>query len=237
MPDKTNAHHEDYIKALMEISQAVSSDLFLEDLLKLIVMVVAKVTGVTICSLWLVDGEARPPKIRLKTTQSIEPAYVMDRSLGLDEGVVGYVVSQQKPLIIPDVLQCEIFKEKKMAQTLGLVSMIGIPLQVKKDKTIGALNCFTLTPHTFSETDVHLLTTVANQAALAILNTELIVKTKVIQEELKSRKTIERAKEIIMEQKHLNGDEAYRWIQKRSMDLRKTMVEVSEAVLLSRDLF
>ncbi|MDL2328834.1 GAF and ANTAR domain-containing protein [Desulfosarcina sp. OttesenSCG-928-A07] len=237
MPDTTNAHHEDYIKALMNISQAISSDLFLEDLLKLIVMVVAKVTEVNICSLWLVDEEVRPPQIRLKATQAIEPAYVIDRSLGLGEGVVGYVVTHQQPLMIPDVLQCEIFKEKKMAQTLGLVSMAGVPLQVKKDKTIGALNCFTTTPHTFSETDIHLLTTVANQAALAILNTELIVKTKVIQEELKSRKTIERAKEIIMERNHLSGDEAYRWIQKRSMDMRKTMMEVSEAILLSRELF
>lgn len=237
MPDKTNAHHEDYIKALMEISQAISSDLFLEDLFRLIVMVVAKVTGVAICSLWLVDEQAHPPQIRLRATQSIEPAYVIDRSLGLGEGVVGEVVSRQQPLIIPDVLKCDIFKEKKMAKTLGLVSMAGVPLQVRKEKTIGALNCFTVTPHAFSETDIHLLTTVANQAALAILNTELIVKTKVIQEELKSRKTIERAKEIIMERNHLNGDEAYRWIQKRSMDLRKTMVEVSEAVLLSRELF
>lgn len=237
MPDTTNAHHEKYIKALMEISQAVSSDLFLEDLLKLIVMVVAKVTGVNICSLWLVDEQAHPPTIRLRATQALEPAYVMDRSLGLGEGVVGHVVSRQEPLIIPDVLQCDIFKEKKMAETLGLVSMAGVPLQVKKERTIGALNCFTVTPHTFSETDIDLLTTVANQAALAILNAELIVKTQVIQEELKSRKTIERAKEVIMERKHLSGDEAYRWIQKQSMDMRKTMVEVSEAILLSRELF
>ncbi|MEZ4551880.1 MAG: hypothetical protein R2874_15810 [Desulfobacterales bacterium] len=38
----------------------------------------------------------------------------------------------------------------------------------------------------------------ANQAAVAILNTELMVKTKVIQEELESRKLIEKAKEILM---------------------------------------
>jgi two-component system, response regulator PdtaR len=55
---KTN---EGYIKALMDISQAITSDLFLEDLLKLIVMVTAKVTGVEICSLWLIDEEEKPP--------------------------------------------------------------------------------------------------------------------------------------------------------------------------------
>ena len=221
----------------MEISQAVTSDLFLEDVFKLIVMVVAKVTGVDICSLWLVDENSNPPKIRLKATQAIEPEYVIDRSLNLDEGVVGYVVSNQKPLVIADVLQCEIFKEKEMARKLGLVSMVGVPLQGEKDKIVGVLNCFTSTPHEFSKTDINLLTTVANQAAVAIHNTELIINTKIIEEELKARKKIERAKEIIMERQALNGDDAYRWIRKRSMDSRKTILDVAEAILLSNELY
>jgi len=229
--------YDHYIKALMDISQAVTSDLFLEDVFKLIVMVVAKVTEVDICSLWLVDEDSNPPKIRLKATQAIEPEYVIDRSLNLDEGVVGHVATTQQPLIIADVLQCEMFKEKEMARKLGLVSMVGVPLHGKKDKIIGVLNCFTSTPHQFSRTDVNLLTTVANQAAVAIRNTELIVKTKIIEEELKARKKIERAKEIIMERQSLNGDEAYKWIRKRSMDSRKTLLEVAEAILLSNELY
>ena len=40
--------YDGYIKALTDISRAITSDLFLEDLLKLIVMVTAKVTGVEI---------------------------------------------------------------------------------------------------------------------------------------------------------------------------------------------
>jgi signal transduction protein with GAF and PtsI domain len=229
--------YDHYIKALMDISQAVTSDLFLEDVFKLIVMVVAKVTEVDICSLWLVDEDSNPAKIRLKATQAIEPEYVIDRSLNLDEGVVGHVATTQQPLIIADVLQCEMFKEKEMARKLGLVSMVGVPLHGKKDKIIGVLNCFTSTPHQFSRTDVNLLTTVANQAAVAIRNTELIVKTKIIEEELKARKKIERAKEIIMERQSLNGDEAYKWIRKRSMDSRKTLLEVAEAILLSNELY
>jgi AmiR/NasT family two-component response regulator len=33
----------------------------------------------------------------------------------------------------------------------------------------------------------------------------------------------------------LSGDEAYRWLQKRSMDTRKSMREVAEAVLLTME--
>ncbi len=85
--------YDKYIKGLMDISRAITSDLYQEDILKLIVMVTAKVTGVEICSLWLIDESVKPPKILLKATQTIEPDYVKDRTLNLDEGVVGYVAT------------------------------------------------------------------------------------------------------------------------------------------------
>lgn len=228
---------DEYIKALMNISRAITSEQFLEDILKLIVIVTAKVTGVAICSLWLVDENETPPTIRLKATQAIAPEYVKDRSLSLNEGVVGYVVSQKEPLTIKNVRRNKRFKEKEMAKKLGLVSMVGVPLQLKDEKVIGVLNCFTTEPHEFSETEVTLLKAVANQAAVAILNTELMVKTRVIQEELETRKMVERAKEILMNRRKMRGDEAYRWIQKRSMDSRKSLRQVAEAILLSDESF
>ncbi len=68
------------------------------------------------------------------------------------------------------------------------------------------------------------------------MNTELMVKTKVIQEELETRKLVERAKDVIMKKRNKTGEEAYQWIRKRSMDTRKSMRTVAEAVLLSEEL-
>jgi signal transduction protein with GAF and PtsI domain len=229
--------HDKFIKTLMDISRAITSDLFLEDLLKLIVLLTAKMIGVEICSLWLIDENKNPPKIRLKATQAIEPEYVKDRSLNLNEGVVGYVATQKKPLVIKNVMRSRRFKEKEMAKKLGLVSMVGVPLKLQDEKIVGVLNCFTSVAYDFTETEINALTTVANQAAVAILNTELMVKTKVIAEELESRKMIEKAKEILMLSRNLKVDAAYRWIQKRSMDSRKTMRQVSEAIILSDEIF
>ncbi len=237
MENNDDQTYDGYIKALTDISRAITSDLFIEDLLKLIVMVTAKVTGVEICSLWIVNEEEKPPKIRLKATQSISPDYIIDRALGLDEGVVGFVVTHKKPLVLLDVLESDLFKEKEMAKKLGLVSMVGIPLVAKEEKVIGVLNCFTATPHDFSDTEVNLLRAVANQSAIAIVNTELMVKTKVIQEELEARKKIEQAKEVLMHNRQMTGDEAYGWIRKRSMDSRKSIREVAEAVILSNEIF
>ena len=228
--------YDKYIKGITEISKAITSDQYLEDILKLIVMVTAKVTGVDICSLWLIEESEKEKKARLKATQAIDPDYVKDRVLAMNEGVVGFVASKNKPLIIADVLKNSLFKEKEMAKRLGLVSMASVPMHVKEDKVIGVLNCFTIRPHTFSETELNLITTVANQAAVAIENTQLMVRTKIIEEELEKRKMIDRAKEILMTKKGLSAEKAFRWIQKKSMDTRKSMKEIAEAVIISQDI-
>ena len=231
--NNTPVDYKKYIKGIMDISQAITSDLYIEDILRLIVMVTANVTGVDICSLWLVEEKGKDKKLRLKATQSIDPEYIKDRSLNMSEGVVGFVASENRPLIIEDVLKEPRFKEKDMAQKLGLVSMASIPMVIRDEVVIGVLNCFTAQPHHFSETEVNLIKTVANQAAVAIYNTELMVKTKVIQEELETRKFVERAKEILMRRRNMDGDQSYRWIQKRSMDSRTSIRNIAEAIIIS----
>ena len=227
---------EKYFNALMEISQAITSDRYLEDILKLIVMVTAKVTGVDVCSLWLIEETQKEKIIRLKTTQAIEHEYVKDRALRMNEGVVGHVATYNKPLIVKEVINDPVFKEKEMARKLNLVSMLGVPLCVKDEEVIGVLNCFTNHPHDFTETEVNLVRAVANQAAVAIYNTKLMFDAQVIREELETRKLVEKAKEIIMHRKQINGEEAFKWLRKRSMDSRKSMREIADALILSSEL-
>jgi response regulator NasT len=52
-----------------------------------------------------------------------------------------------------------------------------------------------------------------------------------ISERMETRKRVERAKGLLMENMQLNEPEAFRWIQKTSMDRRLTMREVADAVL------
>lgn len=227
--------HEAYdrsIEALTIISRAITSDQYLEDILRLIVMVTAEVMSSSVCSLWLLDD--KEGVLRLRATQSIDREYLKDRVLKVGEGVVGKVVADNRPYVVPDVLQDPLFKEKVLARRMGLVSMLSMPMRVK-DRVIGVINCYTSHPHAFSDLQMNVLTAVANQAAVAIEKTELIVQTKVIQEELERRKIIERAKDLLMKRFSLSGEEAFRWLQKRSMNTRKSMREVSEAVLLTME--
>jgi len=46
---------------------------------------------------------------------------------------------------------------------------------------------------------------------------------------------VERAKEVLMRRRKMNGNDAFRWIQKKSMDSRKSLQLVAEAILLSEE--
>jgi AmiR/NasT family two-component response regulator len=57
-----------------------------------------------------------------------------------------------------------------------------------------------------------------------------------LREALESRKIVERAKGILMEVHGLRESEAFHRIRKASMDARKSMREVAEAILLTHDM-
>lgn len=221
------------LEALSKISKAISSDLYLEDILSLIVVVTAEVMKSKVCSLWLLDE--RDNALKIRATQAMSEEYLKERSLKLGEGVVGYVAVENRPMMIYNVLKEPRYKEKELAKIEGLVSMLSVPMCVK-DKVIGVINCYTSYPHKFNKSEVEVFTTVANQAAIAIENAGLIMKAKMIEDELISRKLVERAKGILMKEQQLSEEEAFRRIQKKSMDLRKTMREIAEAVILANQI-
>lgn len=231
MPTKVSLERQ--IEVLSEISKAITSDLYLDDILKLIVTLTAGIMDSKIVSLWLLEEDEGC--FKLQATQTISKEYLKERSLRWGEGVVGHVAQHKEPMQIYNVVEEPLYKEKEMARKEGLTSMLSVPMCVK-DQVIGVLNCYSSSQRHFSDTEVRLLTTVANQAAVAIENTELMVKTRVIQEELEARKLVERAKEILMDRRGLSPEEAYRRIQKQSMDSRKSMREVAEAIILAEQI-
>lgn len=225
--------YEEHIKALSKISKAIASDLYLEDILRLIVVVTAQVMNSNICSLMLIDEKT--DKLVIRTTQSISEEYNKKPPLKVGEGIAGKVAKDNRPMVIKDVTKEKEYKYGDIAKKEGLYSLLCVPLAVK-GKVIGVLNCYTPTPHDFTETEINILTSIADQAAVAIENTELMVKSRVIQEELETRKRIERAKGILMKEERLGEEEAYLKLQRFSMDHRKTMREVAEAIILSAEM-
>ncbi len=224
---------KEIIGALSKIGEAITSDLYLEDILKLIVTVTAEVMGSKLCSIMLLDQKKK--ELTMKATQSISKEYINKHPLKLGEGIAGKVALENKPRVVPNILEDKTYKNKEIARKEGLVSLLCMPLHVK-GKVIGVINSYTDEPHDFSDYEVSILQTVADQAAIVIENYRLVVETKVIKEELETRKVLEKAKGILMKEYGLTENKAFKKIQKFAMDKRKSMREVSEAIIMSYEM-
>ena len=221
------------IDALTRISEAIVSDLYLEDILKLIVAVTAQVMNSKICSLLLLDESGK--ELSVKATQSVSDRYNKKPNVKVGEGIAGIVAETGEPITVPDVKEDLRYKNSTIAKKEKLCSLLCVPL-VYKGKVIGVLNSYTAQMHKFTHKEIDVLRSIANQAAVVIENFRLVVEARVIKEELESRKTIERAKGILMKQDKLSEKEAYERIRKYSMDNRRSMREVSEAIILTEDM-
>ena len=218
------------IEALTEVSRAVVSDLYLEDILKLIVMVTAEVMNSNIVSIMLLNESTG--KLETKATQAVSSEYINKPPLNLGEGIAGKAAKENKPIQVLDVRKDSRYFNKSIAEKENLCSLLSVPMSVR-GRVIGVLSCYTSSPHEFTSEETTLLAALSSQAAVAIENTELLVKTRIIQEELETRKLVERAKDILMRNNGVTGEEAYRRMQRKSMNTRKSMREVAEAIILA----
>jgi signal transduction protein with GAF and PtsI domain len=218
------------IQTLSQLSRTIASNRYLEEILNLVVTMTASMMNSKICSIMLLDeglGE-----LKIVATQSLSDEYRQKAHLKVGESVSGRVVKEGRPITVADVTKEPLYKYQDLARREGLCSLLSVPMMIK-DRVIGVVNLYTATEHRFSEEEVHLLQAVANQAAVAIENTQLVQKSSAMEEALETRKQVERAKGILMRQARITEEEAFRLLQKQSMNSRKTMKEIAEAVILT----
>lgn len=235
MPKK-EAGYKGYLKqieALSKIANLITSGLYLEELLRLVVQVTAEVMHSKICSLMLLDPDTK--ELIIRATQSVSEEYNKKPNIKLGQGIIGLVAETNKPTCVLDVREEPRYLNRDIAKRAGLCSLASVPMSVK-GRVIGVLNCYTSKKHKFTKPEIDVLTALANQAAVAIENAELDLRARSAEEALTIRKLVERAKEILSEDAGILPSQAYRLIQKQSMDSRKTMREIAEAIILAHDL-
>ena len=221
------------IEALAKVANLITSGLYLEELLRLIVNVTAEIMNSKICSLMLLDPYKK--ELVIKATQSVSEEYNKKPNIKLGEGIVGIAAKENKIISVLDVKEDPRYINRAIAKKEGLCSLASVPLSTK-GRVIGVLNCYTSKKHKFTKNELDLLVALANQAALAIENAELDLRARSAEEALTSRKLIERAKDILSQEANILPSEAYRLIQKQSMDSRKSMREIAEAIILAKDI-
>jgi len=216
------------LETLSQVSTTITSTRYLEEMLHLIVTITARTMGSAICSIMLAD-EARG-ELHIAATQSLSEAYRNKPALKIGESVSGRVVKERRAIAVPDVTADPSYVYPDLARHEGLCSLLSVPM-LCQDRAIGVINSYTSAPHVFLPDEIGLLEAIANQAAVAIENTRLVETTAQMREALELRKVVERAKGILMRERRLTEEEAFRVLQRQSMNNRRPMRQVAEAVI------
>ncbi len=219
--------------ALVKVSQSITSEHYLDEILNLIVVVTAEMLNSKICSIMLLDEKGA--ELAIKATQSLSDAYKKKPNIKVENSLSGSVIKSKKPATVYDVRNEERYAYRDLAIKEGLTSMVTVPM-ILKDKAIGVINVYTKQPHEFNDEEINVLQMVANQAAVAVENTKLMEEALKAKDALETRKLVERAKGVLMKMNNLSEDAAYKVIHKKSMDSCRSMKDIAESIMLMADL-
>lgn len=157
---------------LLKATVAIASAMQLDPLLDTIMELGMNVMDAEGCSVLLVDEKEK--KLQFVAASGAKKEEVKKLSLDMGEGVAGWVVQNDQPLLIDDVSKDDRFS-KKVDETLAqkTKSLICVPLKVK-ERTIGVMEVMNKRgDRTFTERDMVLFKPLSAQAAVAIERAKL----------------------------------------------------------------
>ena len=166
------------LTTLAKVSETVTSPLYLDEMLDLVVEMAAKVMSTPVCSLRLLDDARGELVVRADDAKS---AFWSKTLLLSNQPITDQVVTAKKPISIEQLPPPAPGRASDLIRATGLVSMLAVPLIVR-EKTIGVLRCYANQRRDFNADEVALFSTLANQTALAIENARLVTNAAIVRE-------------------------------------------------------
>ncbi len=172
------------LQHLSEVSEAIMSNVYLDDMLFKFVEMTARAMSYRICTIMLVDHQSQ--ELVIKATCGSDgkapiPEYVSKPPVKIGESIAGRAAREGRVMTVADVKKHPHTRFPDIAERAGLTSLASVPLMIKGE-VLGVLNCYTERVHEFTPEELTILQALGAQAALAIQTARLMIKSAVIQE-------------------------------------------------------
>jgi two-component system, NtrC family, sensor kinase len=160
-------------KATAEILGAISRSRFeLQPILQIVVNTAARLCQANKAVIFRLEGGV----YRFAAGHSLDPAYLeIERQTPISPGpetLIGRAAMSRQVARIHDALTDPLYEKKEDAKLGGHRSMIGVPL-MREGEPVGVIGLSRSRVEPFSEHEIELVTTFANQAVIAIENVRL----------------------------------------------------------------
>jgi signal transduction protein with GAF and PtsI domain len=188
-----------HIALLHRVSNIVSSELSLDEMLGEIVGLTVQVTDCDACLVYLLNRDT--DEVVLRASQLPHAAALGNLSMKVGEGVTGWVAEHKSVVALSSNAAADVrFKRFQTLVEDTYEAFLSVPL-VSGGDVIGVINVHHREPHHHNSEEISLLTFVGEQmggaiakSSLSEINARLVEETQEMKRQLETRKVVERAK-------------------------------------------
>jgi sigma-B regulation protein RsbU (phosphoserine phosphatase) len=179
LTDRPTPPDQELVATLFELGREVASVLDLDELLRRIPRLIARLTSFTVFSVYLLDEKRQD--LRIAYAEGYPAEIVRNFRLKVGQGIVGTAVAEQRPILVNDVHN----DPRYLGVVPGVSSQLAVPLRVKK-KVVGALNLLSDRVGAFTTRDEEILAQFGVPVAQALINARLFEQERAYTETLET---------------------------------------------------
>lgn len=218
---------------LYRVAQTVHS-LELGEVLREIVRIASEITHADSVLVYILDPKKQ--QLILRASKNPHRELLTKITMKMGEGITGWVAQEKKPVALShDARHDPRFKLFRSLPEDKFEAFLSVPI-LNTRGVVGVINVQHEKAHDHTDMEINLLSAMGKLVGGAVENALLIEETLTLKETLELRKLVEKAKGILMKRRHISEDEAYKILQKESMDSRKSLKDVAEAIFLMEKL-
>lgn len=179
--NQRNARRARQFEAIAQVIKAAAANQSLEDIISLLVHVISEKFEYYHAGIYLLDGNREYAELRAANSEGGKRMLSRNHKLRIGQtGMVGYVAATGEPRIALDVgADAAFFNNPDLPDTHAEMAL---PLK-SSGSVIGALDIQSTDRNAFTEEDIEILSTLADQVATAIQNAQYYESTQVLVEE------------------------------------------------------
>lgn len=170
-----------FLKGLLEVSKAINSALDVKKVLQLLVKTATTALDIKAAAVRLLDEKRQ--QLELVASYGLSERYITKGPVGTDRSITEAMTG--KAVSVYDVAQDPTATYPKEMAEEGIKSILSVPISLK-GKVIGVMRLYTSEPRDFTDDEITFMSSLAEQAALAMENARLYQKLKGEYEELMS---------------------------------------------------
>lgn len=215
---------------LYKVAQSVHS-LEIDELLQEIVKIVSFVCRADSCLIYVLDPVR--DELVLRASKKSHPEILQKIKMKMGEGITGWVAKEKKAVAINQGAGKDPrFKYFKNLPEDRFEAFLSVPI-INRKGVCGVINIQHEKIHRHTAMEINLMTAIGKLVGGAVENAILIEESLALKEALELRKTLDKAKGILMKRKKISEYEAYRILQKESMNSRRSLKEIADSIILS----